>query len=222
MGYSLVDCHPGTKGLKFYPSEDASSAATWYNGSALTKQFQEPDSGRSQWMNVLYGSAQRNRGLLPKGLVLIFSFSRSLMECRGQFGLIESSGERAQPLESVKTKYLAVSPVTDNSEQLIKDVNGGSQHSNFSCKILMGEQGQMRLWFSCHGCLDQKKSVFKRVRKNWISATQPLNSTSQICIQVIRVIPLSVHRVSLARSILYGFDPPCCNIFPVAGCSDDE
>ena len=35
--YSLVDCHPGTKGPKFSLSEDASSAATWYNGSALTK-----------------------------------------------------------------------------------------------------------------------------------------------------------------------------------------
>ena len=44
--------------------------------------------------------------------------------------------ERAQPLESVKTKYLAVSPVTDNSEQLIKDVNGGSQHANFKIKFV--------------------------------------------------------------------------------------
>ena len=31
-----------------------------------------------------------------------------------------------------QSKYLDVSPVTDNSEQLNKDVNGGSHHSNFS------------------------------------------------------------------------------------------
>ena len=35
--YSLVDGHPGIKGPMFCLSEDASSAATWYYGSALTK-----------------------------------------------------------------------------------------------------------------------------------------------------------------------------------------
>ena len=37
------------------------------------------------------------------------------------FGLIESEGESAQPLQSEKSKYLAVSPVMDNFEQLDKD-----------------------------------------------------------------------------------------------------
>ena len=36
-GYSLVDCHLGTKGPMFTLSEEASSATTWYNGSAFTK-----------------------------------------------------------------------------------------------------------------------------------------------------------------------------------------
>ena len=34
-GYSLVDGHPGTKGPKFSPSEDASSADIGHMGSVL-------------------------------------------------------------------------------------------------------------------------------------------------------------------------------------------
>ena len=37
------------------------------------------------------------------------------------FGLIESKGESAQPLQSRQTEYSAVSPVMDNFEQLDKD-----------------------------------------------------------------------------------------------------
>ena len=37
-----------------------------------------------------------------------------------------------------------------------------------------------------------------------------------------RVIPLSVHIVSLARSILMVSDPPCCKLLIVAEFSDDE
>ena len=36
-GITLVNGHPGTKGPMFSLSEEASSAATWYNGFALTK-----------------------------------------------------------------------------------------------------------------------------------------------------------------------------------------
>ena len=39
-----------------------------------------------------------------------------------KFGLVESSGESAQPLESVKTMIIAVSPVTDDSEKLDKEM----------------------------------------------------------------------------------------------------
>ena len=72
-------------------------------------------------------------------------------------------------------------------------------------------------------CLEYlKENVLQSVRKNWLLCKTALNSTSQICIQVIRVIPLSVHIVSLARSIFNGSDPLCCKILFVADCSDDE
>ena len=50
-------------------------------------------------------------------------------------------GKVPQTLESSKTMIIAVSLVTDNFEQLDKDVDGESHHSNFLNKILMGEQG---------------------------------------------------------------------------------
>ena len=49
--------------------------------------------------------------------------------------MIESKGERAQSFEGVKTKYLDVSSVTDNSKQLIKDINGGSNIQNSIIKL---------------------------------------------------------------------------------------
>ena len=82
---SLEDGHPGTKGPKFSPSEDASSATTWYNGYALA-------------------FPQRSR------LRLLLSFS--LHEGQGQKGCL--SLVVVHTLSRVKTKYLAVSPVTDN------------------------------------------------------------------------------------------------------------
>ena len=36
-GFTLVDGHPGRKGPMFLQVKIASSAATWYNGSSLTK-----------------------------------------------------------------------------------------------------------------------------------------------------------------------------------------
>ena len=74
--------------------------------------------------SVWESSSERSR------LHLLLSFS--LQEGQGQNGLMESCGERAQPLQSVKSKYLAVSPVTDNFEYRSKDVNKRSHHSNFS------------------------------------------------------------------------------------------
>ena len=50
----------------------------------------------------------------------------------GTLGWLGHVGKAAQPLESVKqTKYLAVSPVMDINEQLDKETDGGSRHSNF-------------------------------------------------------------------------------------------
>ena len=59
--------------------------------------------------SVWESSSERSR------IHLLLSFS--LQEGQGQNGLMESCGERAQPLQSVKSKYLAVSPVADESEQ---------------------------------------------------------------------------------------------------------
>ena len=44
---------------------------------------------------------------LPKSLVLTFSFSSSPQEVRGQFGMVRSFGESAQPLQSVKLSILS-------------------------------------------------------------------------------------------------------------------
>ena len=55
--------------------------------------------------------------MLRKGLDFGFSFPFHFKKGQGQNGLMKSYGERAQPLQSGQSKYLAVSPVTDNSEQ---------------------------------------------------------------------------------------------------------
>ena len=68
---------------------------------------------------------------LRKGLGFTSSFPFHFKKGQGPNGLMKSYGESAQPLQSVKSKYLAVSPVTDESEQLDEDVNGRSHHSNF-------------------------------------------------------------------------------------------
>ena len=65
--------------------------------------------------SVWESSSKRSR------LNLLLSFS--LQEGQGQNGLIESCGESAQPLQSVKSKYLAVSPVMNSFEYRSKDVN---------------------------------------------------------------------------------------------------
>ena len=63
-------------------------------------------------------------------LLLFFSEMESVM-----LGLIGSSGKRAQPLKSVKTKILAMSLLKDNFEQLDEESVWESYHSNFSNKI---------------------------------------------------------------------------------------
>ena len=78
------------------------------------------------------GQEDSGRGNASKRSHLHLLLSFSLQEGQGQDGLMKTYGERAQHLQSVKSKYLAVSPVTDESEQLDKDVNGRSHHSNFS------------------------------------------------------------------------------------------
>jgi hypothetical protein len=74
------------------------------------------------------------------GLVWGIAFERSRLSLHlaiwakwasWQKRLTESCGKSAPPLQSVKTKYLAVSPVTDNFERLDFEVVQGSPHANF-------------------------------------------------------------------------------------------
>jgi hypothetical protein len=66
-----------------------------------------------------------------KGLVLVFTWPFEQNEHHGKKGLTESCGKSAQPVQSVKTKYLAVSPVTDNFERHDFEAVQGSPHPNF-------------------------------------------------------------------------------------------
>jgi hypothetical protein len=52
-------------------------------------------------------------GMLLKGLVLVFTWPFEAKRVSWQNGLTKSCGKSAHPLQSVKTKYLAVSPVMD-------------------------------------------------------------------------------------------------------------
>ena len=86
----------------------------------------------------------------------------------------------------------------------------------------MGEQGKMRLWFSCHTCPEFKKSVFKRVGK--IGFMQISLELHQPNMHVgYRVIPLSVHHsVTCQTPFLMESDPLCCKLLFVAEISDEE
>jgi hypothetical protein len=52
-----------------------------------------------------------------KDLVLVSTCPFEQNDLHGKKGMIESCGKSAPPLQSVKTKYLAVSRVKDNSER---------------------------------------------------------------------------------------------------------
>ena len=69
-------------------------------------------------------------------------------------------------------------------------------------------------------CFIKEKSYFE-IGKNWLSAISLELHQPNMHIGY-RVIPLSVHIVSLARSILMVSDPLCCKILFDAELSDDE
>jgi hypothetical protein len=52
-------------------------------------------------------------------------------ELHGKKGLTKSCGKSVPPLQSVRTKYLAVSPVTDNFERHDIEADRKSPHPNF-------------------------------------------------------------------------------------------
>ena len=160
---TLEDGHPGTKGPKFSPSEDVSSAVTWYNGSALT-------------------FPQRSR------LRLLLSFS--LHEGQGQKGCL-SLVVKVHNLCRVKTKYLAVSSVTDNFEQLIKD-STETPNIPISKLKLDGWTREDEIMVFMPYLSGFEESVFKRVGK--IGFMQISLELHQPNMHIgYRVIPLSVH-----------------------------
>jgi hypothetical protein len=57
--------------------------------------------------------------MLLKGLVLVFTCPFETKWVSWQNGLTKSCGKSAPPLQSVKTKYLAVSPVTDSLSDMV-------------------------------------------------------------------------------------------------------
>ena len=96
---SLVESHPGTKGFE-RPNEEASSAATWHYGLCLDHigcknlaKWTVGGRGMIGWSASIW-----SKGRLLKGPVLV---------------KIKSCGESAPPLQSVKSKYLAMSLVKD-------------------------------------------------------------------------------------------------------------
>ena len=73
--------------------------------------------------------------MLLKGLVSIFSFPFHFKKVKVRMGWLGLMVKVHNRLRVSKTKYLAVSPVTDNSEQLDKDVNGGLNIPNSHVKF---------------------------------------------------------------------------------------
>ena len=183
-------------------------------------KFWEPDSGSSQQRNLEWVCPEE-QGTVPKGLVLIFSFPFHYMRVKDRrddwvvWWTCTTSRE-------CQSKYLAVSPVTDNlsswSRKTTEDPNIPTSEVKFEGWTRVEETMVFMPYLSPF-----EENVLQSVRKNWHYAKIALNSTSQICIKVIRVIPLSVHIVSLARSIFNGIWPTLLQIFLfVADCSDDE
>ena len=128
---------------------------------------------------------------------LTFLFSMPHLCVMGD-GIVGSCGKSAQPLEMVyQTKYLAVSPVMDNYEQLGPELFGRSLSSQFHNKNLMGKLGLQwmkldRLYPSLVSQFDenvgsdsqtfifQSQMLFIKVRENIALRKICQNSTCEI------------------------------------------
>ena len=134
QGISLVDGHPGTKRSET-PCSLAYRTATCYMGSGLTEYVVRTRILRARWWQRGYcrcNGARRERfgRSLRKSLVLvnICPFEQNVHH-----------GRRADQVMWVncttsaecKTKYLAVSPVTDNLSELSRAHMRRSPHPNF-------------------------------------------------------------------------------------------
>ena len=116
-------------------SWEASSAATCHMGSVLTIRRYEPGPTWHDDVECVGGNGSVWWcGELPlKGLVLVFSWpsrKMSVMVERVDWVL----WEKCTTSRECQTKYLAVSPVMDNYEQLDLKLFGRSPHPNFLIK----------------------------------------------------------------------------------------
>ena len=147
---------------------------------------------------IWFGSAQRNRGLFPKGLVLIFSFPFHYMRVKDRrvdwvvWWKCTTSAE-------CQSKYLAVSPVTNNlsirSRKTTEAPNIPTSEVKLDVLKRLIKTMVFKPYLSC--CIqekslqrDREKSAFCKIA---LKLHQPNMHTGY------RVIPLSVHQKSLAR-----------------------
>ena len=107
----------------------------------------------------------------------------------------------------VKTKYLAVSPVTDNSSSWSRMSTEAPNISISLSKTWWVNKGRRDYGF--HAILSQtfEENVLQSVRQNWLLCKTALKLHQPNMHIGYRVIPLSVHIVSLARSIFNGIWP---------------
>jgi hypothetical protein len=88
-------------------------------------------------------------GLLLKDLVLVSTWPFDAKRASWEKGMTKSCGKSAPPLQRVKTKYLAVSPVTDNFERHDFEAVQGSPHANFLKIKTYGLNWEYGNWCKC-------------------------------------------------------------------------
>ena len=159
--------------------------------------------------------------LFPKGLVSGFSFSFHYMRVKDR-RVVWVSWWKCTTSAECKTKYLAVSPVTDKFEQLIKDSTEAPNIPISKVKSWWANKGRWDYGFHAILVLISKKSVFKRVGK--IGFMQIILELHQPNMHIgYRVIPLSVHHsVTCQTPFLMESDPLCCKLLFVTEISDEE
>ena len=120
-----------------------------------------------------------------------------------------------------KTKYLAVSLVTDNPEQLNKDVNGGSHHSNFSNKIWRVNKCRRLFWMCSEGLMTRRKKFYKLGKIGFMQNSLQ-TPQAKYAYRLLEFSTMSLQSVT-CQIHSYGSDQSFgWNAFTVAGCSDEE
>ena len=127
-------------------------------------------------MIILYGSAWRTGDCFPKVSSQSSPFLFTKWGLRSEW-VDWVSWWKCTTSRECKTMIIAVSPVTDNSEQLDKDVDGKSPHSNFIIKF----DGWTRVYETLdafHGCVsywkvENKMFVKSRTKLALCNSLQP-------------------------------------------------